>query len=396
MHYLDKNMSKGMTAILISRALLFVVGGLLGIFTPIFIYKVLGENVQLALLYFATASCLYVLSVPILIRYVDRMGFKYALILSGIVGAGYHFMFYLQDTRMISMSVFLITSILLLSIYRMTYWIPFHTEFTRLGDYQDRGRQISLFSASSMLLGIFLPALSAIMIGWFGFEFVFIISVGVMIISTLPYFWIPFIPETYSWSVRQTWQEFFCRCRSKVAIAFIAEGAENIIALYLWPIFLYQLFKGNLLDVGTVSALIIAGTITLQLLVGRFIDRSKKIDSTLKWGSALYALGWIVKMFAVTALQVFVVGVYHAISKIFTYTPQQSLSYDISSENDQYVDEYTVLREMFINTGKTIGGLITVALSFVVSVQWLFIIGAIAALAFHFISDRDFDLKRCL
>lgn len=396
MHYLDKQMSKGMTAILVSRGLLFVVGGLLGVFTPIFLFTVLNQNIQQTFIYFAISAGIYFVSLPVLIRFVDAIGFKYGLMLSGVIGAGYHFMFYVQQTALIPVGVFLITSVVLLTLYRVTYWIPFHTEFTKLGDAQNRGRQISIFSVVSLITSIFLPTLSAVLIGQFGFSFVFILSVLVMLCSTIPYVWIPTIPETYSWTVLETWRSFLCRCKSRVAIGFIAEGVEDIIALYLWPIFLYQLFTGDLLNVGTVSTLIIAGTIILQLLVGRWIDQSKKADSALKWGSTLYAIGWIIKMFVATVIEVFVVGVYHSISKVFTETPRTSVAYDISSENDAYIDEYTVLREMFINMGRMIGAVLVVLISLVTSVQWLFIIGAIAALLFHFISDRDFDLKRCI
>jgi hypothetical protein len=88
--------------------------------------------------------------------------------------------------------------------------------------------------------------------------------------------------------------------------------------------------------------------------------------------------------------------VYHAISKIFTETPAQTLAYDMTSVNDEYIDEFTVLREMFINAGRFGGAMVSVILLFFVSVQWVFLIGAVAALTFHFISNRDFDLKRCL
>jgi len=396
MHYLDKAMSKGFLAILVSRLLLFVVGGLLGIFTPIFIYQLLGDNLPLTLAYFGVASLIFWVIMPYGARLVDSIGFKSALIISAFIGALYHYMFYVSDVGGVSIPVFIVSTLLLLTVYRTTYWVPFHTEFAKFSDHQNRGRQVSLFIAASMLIGIFLPTVSAILIENFGFDFVFIIGVGVMILSAVPYFYMPKLSETYSWSVRQTWKEFSCRAKSRVAIAFMAEGAENMIALYLWPIFLYQFFEGDLFDIGAVSTLIIAVSVVLQLVVGRTIDRLNKADTSLKWGSMLYALGWIIKIFVATAFQVFVVGVYHTISKIFTETPVQSMFYDMTSANDEYVDEYTVLREMFVNAGRFGGAVIAIGLSFFVSVPWLFLIGAAAALTFHFVSDRDFDLKRCI
>lgn len=145
-----------------------------------------------------------------------------------------------------------------------------------------------------------------------------------------------------------------------------------------------------------VSTLIVAGSVVLQLAIGSTIDRLHQADATLKWGSVLYALGWIVKIFVATAFQVFVVGVYHTVSKILTETPVHTLFYDMSASNGDYVDEFTVLREMYVNFGRFLGGALAAVLSLFVAVPWLFVIGAIAALTFHFVSDRDFALRRCL
>ena len=204
------------------------------------------------------------------------------------------------------------------------------------------------------------------------------------------------MPKTsnkYSWSFKQTWKEFFYHKNSKMALSFMAQGGENIIGLYLWPIFLYQLFDGDLLDVGAVSTLIVAGTVVLQLVIGKFIDKFGKSDGILRMGSALYSLGWIFKVFVITAFEVFIAGVYHSISKIFTSTPLQSINYDISSEQDEYIDEYNVIREMYVNAGRFTVALVVVALSLIVSIKWLFIIGAILSLIFHLISEKDLNFK---
>lgn len=396
MKYFDGEISKGFNALLVSRLLLLVVGGIIGIFTPIFVYEVLGDSVANMLWYFAVASFVFFLFLPYGIKAVDGMSFKYALILSSLVGAIYHYLFYAHDTGEMSAAPFIVGSILFLTLYRLTYWVPFHTEFALFSTHRNRGRQVSLFSAIAMVISIFLPTASALLIGSFGFDFAFLLAVGLMLCSMIPYFYMPHIAEAYSWSVLETWREFACRAKSRVAIAFFAEGAENIIALYLWPVFLYQLFQGNLLDVGMVSTLIVAVSVVLQLAVGNAIDRLQRVDVALKWGSVLYAIGWIVKIFVATAFQVFVVGVYHTISKIFTETPVHTLFYDMSASNGDYVDEFTVLREMYVNLGRFVGGALAAVLSFFVPVTWLFVIGAVAALTFHFVSDRDFALRRCL
>ena len=393
--YLDGKMSKGFVALLSSRSILFVVSGLLGVFAPIFVYELFGESLQWSVLFFGFASFIFFIVLSFGVKFIDKIGFKKSLQTSAFFGAAYYLVFFFADKELINVSYFVILSLLLLTLYRITYWVPYHTEFAKFSDHLNRGREVSLFSAIAMMVGIFLPLLSAFMINKFGYDSVFLIAIGLFVLSVVPYKFMPETNDKYTWTCKRAWKEFFYHKNSKMAISFMAQGGENVIGLYLWPIFLYQIFDGNLLDVGTVSTLIIAGTVILQLVVGKVIDKFGKGSGLLKMGSVLYAFGWLFKVFVITALEVFVVGVYHSISKIFTATPIQSITYDMSSEQDDYIDEYNVLKEMYVNAGRFIISLVVVALSFFVAIKWLFLVGALLALIFHLISENDIDLKKC-
>lgn len=393
--YFDGKVNAGFTAILVSRSMLFIVNGLLAIFAPLFVYKLFGESVQLAILFYGIASLLYVLFLSFGVRFVDKIGFRRSLQVSAFLGAIYYLTYYLAEKEVLGVMVFAVSALVMLTIFRTFYWVPFHTEFTLMSDKKNRGRQVSIFRASALFMGIFLPFVSAYLIEQVGFGFVFAIAIGLFIASSIPYRFMPVIPETYSWGYLQTWKEFAHHGKTRVAASFVAQGAENIIALFLWPIFLYEIFNGNLMSVGGVSTLIIAVSVVLQLFVGKHIDKFGKSDKVLEWGGYLYAVGWIVKIFVLTTFHVFVVGVYHSLSQIFAFTSVNKISYDLLEEQEEYVDEYTVLREMYVNLGRFLSALIVVALSYYFELKWLFIVAAVATLIFHLISDRDLDLKSC-
>ncbi|HEC30735.1 MAG TPA: hypothetical protein ENI66_01835 [Candidatus Yonathbacteria bacterium] len=112
----------------------------------------------------------------------------------------------------------------------------------------------------------------------------------------------------------------------------MANGAENVIGIVVWPIFIFLLLNGNYLEVGAVSGFIIGGTVILQLLAGKYIDEIAKKSDVLKLGSVLYALGWIVKIFVLTAFHIFIAGLYHSLTKILTRTTFETMFYELAAD----------------------------------------------------------------
>ncbi len=128
------------------------------------------------------------------------------------------------------------------------------------------------------------------------------------------------------------WQRLFSPHNRPIAFSLMANGAENVIGIVVWPIFIFLLLNGNYLEVGAVSGFIIGGTVILQLLAGKYIDEIAKKSDVLKLGSVLYALGWIVKIFVLTAFHIFIAGLYHSLTKILTRTTFETMFYELAAD----------------------------------------------------------------
>ena len=96
-------------------------------------------------------------------------------------------------------------------------------------------------------------------------------------------------------------------------------------------------------------------------------------------------IGWIFKIFVLSAAHVFFVGLYHNIVKIFTKTPFSAILYDMSAEQGKYVDEFTVLREMASHSGRALSLIVISALSLMVPIGWTFVIAAAASIALNLV-----------
>jgi hypothetical protein len=135
-----------------------------------------------------------------------------------------------------------------------------------------------------------------------------------------------------------------------------------------------------------VSTIVVGMTIVVQLLAGRYLDKATTSkERTLKIGSTLYALGWILKIFVLSVTHVFLVGLYHNIVKIFTKTPFSAIIYDMSAEQGEYVDEFTVLREIAGHAGRTVCLVLVSLLAIWVPIGWTFLFAAVASIALNLV-----------
>jgi len=216
----------------------------------------------------------------------------------------------------------------------------------------------------------------------------FLIAILIFFISLIPFATLPKTKEVFSWSYGQTWKEFFSRRRRRVVLAYFGDGAESVIGVVIWPIFIWELLSGNYFKVGALSSLIVVVTIFLQLSVGRFADKGNK-RKMLKYGSIFYAFGWIIKIFIATAFQIFITSAYHSLARIFTRAPFDALNYEKAADQGHYIDEYTVIHEMAVQFGKSFMLVFVLLLLPFFNVQWTFVLAAIASLSMNFLADEE-------
>jgi MFS family permease len=176
-------------------------------------------------------------------------------------------------------------------------------------------------------------------------------------------------------------------------MAYMGDGAESVINVIVWPIFIYELLNGNYFQIGALSAVIVVVTVFLQLLVGKWTDKLNKYR-ILKFSSIFYAVGWIIKMFIFTAFQIFIASTYHGITRLFTRTSFDTIFYEDSADQGHYVDEYTVIHEMAIQYGKVLMMILVLVLLIFMSMQWTFILAATASLFMNFLSYDQKTVKQ--
>jgi len=384
--YFDGKVSRGFTLLYAGKLIVMIAAGLLGIFLPIFLYNLFNKNFQYVVLYYGTTYLLYGAFVVSGAIFLNKFGFRRALRVSTFLGALFYSIFYFIDKENL---IYLIPfSILVVTLYRLSYWLPYHIDFAKFTDRKDKAEAVSVISVTQNIIGISIPIIAGLIIQRFNFDVLFVIAIVLYLFSFIPYLTIPRTKEKFSWTYKESWKNFFLKKNRKTILAFMSYGAEDLVGMIVWPIFIFEVLKGNYFQVGLVSALIIGITVILQLGIGKYINNYSREKRVLKIGTFLVSLSWILKIFINTAFQIFIVGAYDGLSNIFKKTPFDALRYETAADQGHYIDEQTVLYEMAIQSGKVLMAILVILISIFFAIQWAFLLAAVAVLALNLIRTK--------
>jgi MFS family permease len=361
--------------------------GLLSIFLPIYLYLLLDQDLKKVILYQLAITVCYFSSVLFFSRFFNNIGFTRSLGISVFLGATYYLIFFLLDvTGHIWLLGFTAAFLVLRAFFR---WTPYHTLFSTLTDKLERGKEVGALEAFTSLIGLFAPFLAGIVISYWGYKPLFLLGIVIFLASYIFYSQLPKSKNRFSWSTREIWRNLWAKKNHRARWAFFSEGFEAVFGLIVWPIFIFELLDGNFFQVGALATLISLATMLLQFFAGRLVDEKKSKKGLLKAGSLAYSIIWVFKIFIATAFQIFIVDTLHSFSKIFLRIPFGVLTYDFFEEKKDLLDEYVTLRELSIGMGKMTAYLLVIGLSFLVSLNWLFILAALASMMLNLLTLSD-------
>lgn len=351
--------------------------GLVNPFLAAFLFQRLGHSSQNVIFFYILAFFLFGLLVPLGAQVMSRAGFKKTMIF-GLVFAALH-CFWLYFFNSFESFVWLALAIISITLFRILYWTPYHIELASFLDSRIRGRQITILASIILLSGVVAPLLAGFVIEKIGFGFLFIVASLIFLFSIVPLLFVSPPREEYSFSYFQTFRELVKRRNLRALVGYGADGAQEVIGIVIWPIFIFQVLKESYIALGAISASIVLVAIIFYLIMGRLVDHYKK-RPLIKAGAFLYATGWALKAFVRTGFEAFLTGAYHSFTNIVKGIPLTTFMYEEMAKREHYIDEYTVLREVSSNMGKVL--MLVVCLVFLrfFDLNWTFVLAAIASL----------------
>lgn len=369
-------LSRDFKILCLYQLVLHLMDGMLGLFLPIFLFESLRQNIYLVVIFYIVGYALYGLLVPLGAMAMSKIGLKKSMIVARLMAVLFYvsLLYFKRDPLLFS----ILANIILL-IFRLLYWIPYHTNFAQITHHDTRGRQVAYFAVIGYLASIAAPLLAGLLLSQYSFNLLFLITMITFALSAIPLAFLSPATAHFEYSFFGTFKEWAKKANQRLRIAYMADGSQDLVGVIIWPIFIYQLLNKEYLAVGAVSALIVVATIICYLITGQYADKLEK-KKLMRFGSSFYALGWLLKTFVITAFQIFVVGTLHAFAAILLRTPFDALMYDRAADHGSYVDEYTVLRDMSINFGRVLMGILLIILISVVGLKIAFPLAAVVSL----------------
>ncbi len=377
MQYFDGKISKDLMYLYISRIIVAFSTGFFSIFIPIFLYKSFSDNITPVLMLYFFSSVATVVISPFSARYIEKYDLKKSIYIAIIFNI--LFKIALSFTDNANFSILIPTAFFFITISRLFYWLPYHTTFTKFSDQKNRMREVTALQAILHTVGIMSPLIAGLIISNFSYQILFFIGIVVFALSVIPLTFMSAVYETFSWSYSETWRNLFSKKYRHAMVAYFADGVETAVGLVIWPIFIFNLLKGNYISIGLISTLTIAITIILEVLIGKKADTTLSKRGVLKINSILYAFGWLIKIFIITGFQIFLADMYHKITQSLSRNSMDAITYDIAADEGHYVDEFTIIKEMALHSGRSALYIIAIILIIFVNIQWVFVFAAISA-----------------
>lgn len=349
----------------------------MGVFLPTFIYLEYGGSLQVVVWAFIAGFALHMLLIPLAARLLKPVGMKKLMIIALvpfllIALAALYFWEY-------SPTLMLIVYMVAWAVYRALYWVPYHVEVTSFLDEGHRGRQVSFFTNLVAIAAIITPAVGGFIIQYFGFQWIFVAGFILVAMSVVPLLFMQETHEEYTYTYMESIKKLFDKESRDLLYAYAGDGAQGVVALVFWPIFIYLILDGNFAAVGAVSSLVIIATLALSAFAGEWVDRMSRTQ-LLVVSTIIYTTGWFLKSFATTALHIFLFDAYHSAGKAVNRVTFDAGSYTHLADNGHYVDEYTAFKEMALNIGRILMLAFAGLLAFLFGLKVAFVLAAFASL----------------
>ncbi len=385
MKYFSEKIDINLKKIYFHRAITALAVQLAGIFSVIFLYKFFGYNYVYVILFYVFLGVLTIILLPLVGKVINKISYKGTIVL----GAFFRLFLWISYalTSFYNWKYGIIFIIISLLGIRIFYWVPYKTDFVTFRKSSDHSKSVSILLSIQNIVGIFAPVLAGFIISTYSYGVLYAIGASFLLLAIWPLREISRIDNKFTWSYLDSFKQLFNKKNKGFVVSSLFNGAESMV-VFIWPIFIFEILKGDYLKIGSIATLTTLVVIILNLFIGKYTDKKRNEKTFLKYGTAMVSLAWLIKIFVTTAGQVFFIDIYHKVSSAVYGASYNSLVYGYQSDRGKLVDEYTLVNELSFRIGQTLSGIALLGLSALVSMNFLFIIAAIAVLLTNLIPKR--------
>ena len=238
------------------------------LFEPIYLYSI-GYSLAQIMFFFCGVYAVYFVALPLGGKIVKLKGFEHCM----IYGSFFMIFYYVFLLALQVHPLFVIPAAVSLAIHKAVYWPAYHADFAFFGQAGERGREVSNYAVLDAFMNVLGPVLGGILVSLFGFQIFFGFMCLVIISSNIPFLLTREIFKPSGISYLTQYKTLFAKENRKYFFAYMGFG-EELIALTIWPVFLFVTFQ-SVLTTGAAVAISTIVTSLFLLYVGREADGGK-------------------------------------------------------------------------------------------------------------------------
>lgn len=349
------------------------------LFEPIYLYTI-GFSIAQIMLYFFAVYGLYFVFIPLGGRFVKERGFEKGI----IVGSFFLILYFVFLLNIPRSEVFLACAIFALALQKMFFWPGYHADFAFFSKAGERGREVSIVAildAFSYVLG---PLLGGLLIALLGFAGLFMAMCVMIAFSVIPLLTTKEVFKPSTLAYREPYKALVAKENRRYLFGIIGFG-EELVALTIWPIFIYLTFA-NFVSTGMA---ITASTLITSLAIlygGRLTDKSNP-RSILRFSTILLTFAWVIRLFVRGAGGVVFADFFSRTTKYLFALPFFSGLYRHASETS--IVRTVIFFEMALTIGKMIAAALLALIFYFAPNAWNAAFGLAAAfsLLYFFLSS---------
>ena len=343
---LQKFLHDRMSKLYMFQASMAFIKSLIGVFVPVYLYT-LNYSIAEILVYYLAISFVFLATIPLSVKIINKFGFKYTLLISIFV-----YFFHILSLNYLPNPIFYNIGWLTFGFYLSLFWPAFHSEIAVNGSSKHRGSQVGTLQSITIMFTVFAPLIGGFVLQYLGYFNLLIFASFFVVVGVIPLLLTRDIKLKHYEFKHSDYIKFIKNDKNKKAkIAFKSEGLETALTLQLWPLILFMLVSGSFLILGSILSFVSLVSVVIIILIKPYFDRKSKSKILILIAKFL-SLNWFFRVIIIffTSIFLYFIETFGKLLNSLYNLTFTSMFYN-NAKKSNYMD-YIIFREFNVHGAK--------------------------------------------
>lgn len=331
----------------VSNFIYQLAGNLGGFFIPIYIYQKSSLGLLGVVLYYLGLRVLVMISSLLAGELISRFNLRLSMFVGGVLYLG----FFVSLILMPQSVYFLFLVIIFRGLELGFTWVGKNTDISLSLDNINMAGDLAKFDTVTTMICLISPVIAGVMIFNFGYEFLYIVSLGLAVIHLVSIVVLGEKEVEYEFPSFEVCKKAIVRFKdTSIGKLNFLEGVRGFMSGGVWPIWLMIVLS----DVQKIGWLVTGVGILIgvvNIFLGRFVDRHpEKMKKMIGFGMSSEGMIWIGKMFAFDFTTLFVMDIVNKVGTAMVGNNTGKLSFHHERAKRDSL-EHVIERELLLSSG---------------------------------------------